>query len=356
MKTKDYWIYKNKIIFKPYFNRKLYNYQNIISIYDELIFSNYDDYNITIKTNNKYYDEYEKNFKYSQFNKQIIIPENVTHLTFGFYFNQQVTIPINITHLTFGDYFNQQVIIPQSVIHLTFGNDFNQQVKISKNVTHLTFGNNFNQQVIISKNVTHLTFGHLFNQKVIIPLNVIHLSFGNDFNKQVIIPQNVTHLTFGYHFNQPVIIPQNVTHLTFGHDFNQPVIITQNVTHLTFGSDFNQQVNLPNIKYIKINCNNINIIENLPNSVEEIIFGYYFDLELQNLPNSIKKISFYYFGVYNKELNCLPEFVEYLELNDNYDKKINKFPLNLKTIKCNKQYKYINDFKDKFDIVFLSCP
>ena len=32
---------------------------------------------------------------------------------------------------------------------------------------------------------------------------------------------------------------------------------------------------------------------------------------------------------------------------------IKKFPLNLKTIKCNEQYKYINDFKDKFNIVFL---
>ena len=63
---------------------------------------------------------------------------------------------------------------------------------------------------------------------------------------------------------------------------------------------------------------------------------------------------FYYnYGKYDKELNCLPEFVEYLELNNKYDKRIKKFPLNLKTIKCDKNYKYINDFKDKFDIVFL---
>ena len=275
METEDYWIYENKIIFKPNFNNKPDIYQGIISKYNELIFSNYDDYNITIKTNNRYYREYDKNYKLSKFNQQVIIPQNVTHLTFGEEFNQQVTIPQNVIHLTFGHWFNQQVIIPQNVTHLTFYCDFNQQVTI---------------------------------------------------------PQNVTHLIFGWKFNQQVIIPKNVTHLTFGYEFNQPV-------------------NLSNIKYIKLNCNNINIIENLPNSVEEIEFGSNFNLELNNLPNSIKKISFNYFSNYNKELNCLPEFIEYLELGKYYNKKISKFPLNLKTIKCYEKYKYIDDFK--VDIVFL---
>ena len=92
METKDYWIYKNKIIFKPNFNDKLDNYIDIISNYDELIFSNYDDFNITIETNNKYYEKYNENYKSSKFNQQVTIPENVTHLTFGIWFNQQITI------------------------------------------------------------------------------------------------------------------------------------------------------------------------------------------------------------------------------------------------------------------------
>src|SRR3990167_1789965 len=102
---KDYWIYENKIIFKPHFNNKLDNYLDIISKCNELICSNYDDYNITIKTNNEYCNEYNKNYKYSKFAKQIIIPQNVIHLTFGCYFNQQVIIPENVTHLTFGYYY-----------------------------------------------------------------------------------------------------------------------------------------------------------------------------------------------------------------------------------------------------------
>ena len=113
----DYWIYENKIIFKPNFNNKLDDYIDIISKYNELIFSNYDNYNITIKTNNEYCNEYQKKYKYSNFNQQVIIPQNVTHLTFGFGFNQQIIIPQNVTHLTFGEYFNQPIIIPENVTH-----------------------------------------------------------------------------------------------------------------------------------------------------------------------------------------------------------------------------------------------
>src|SRR3990167_7270854 len=111
---KDYWIYENKIIFKPHFNNKLDNYLDIISKCNELIFSNYDDYNITIKTNNEYCNEYNKNYKYSIFNQQVIIPQNVTHLTFGCCFNQQVIIPQNVTHLIFGCYYLLIKIITKS--------------------------------------------------------------------------------------------------------------------------------------------------------------------------------------------------------------------------------------------------
>ena len=353
MEKKDYWIYENKIIFKPNFNAKLDDFIDIITKCNELIFSDYNDYNITIKTNNKYYEEYEQNYKLSKFNKSVIIPKNVTHLTLGHKFNQQVIIPQSITNLTFGNKFDKQVIIPQSITNLTFGQDFNQPVIIPHNVIHLTFDDKFNQQITIPQNVTHLFFGENFNQQIIIPQNVTHLTFGLKFNQQIIIPENVTHLTFGEWFNQQVIIPQNVTHLTFGTCFNQQVIIPPSVTHLTFGYCFNKQINLPNIKYIKLDCDNIDLIENLPNSVEEIEFGKYFSLELYNLPNSIKKISFDLNSKYDKELNCLSEFVEYIKLPNNYNKKIKKFPLNLKTIECNKNYKYIDDFKDKFDIVFL---
>ena len=67
----NYWIYENYFIFKPKFNGKIDNYIPIIKKYKKLIFSDYDDYEICIKTNNKYENKYSKNYKYSKFNKPL---------------------------------------------------------------------------------------------------------------------------------------------------------------------------------------------------------------------------------------------------------------------------------------------
>ena len=79
-----------------------------------------------------------------------------------------------------------------------------------------------------------------------------------------------------------------------------------------------------NIKKLKLACNNINLIENLPDSIVELEFDFDFDfdLPLTNLPNSIKIISFNADSNYNKELNNLPHFLEKLYLPDKYDKDI----------------------------------
>ena len=65
------------------------------------------------------------------------------------------------------------------------------------------------------------------------------------------------------------------------------------------------------------------LTENLPNNIEELFLGKFFNLELNNLPNSIKKIKFYKESNYNKELNNLPKFLELLELPECYSIPIN---------------------------------
>ena len=102
------------------------------------------------------------------------------------------------------------------------------------------------------------------------------------------------------------------------------------------------------VKSLTMNsCNNQYIIDNLHNNIEELII-YKSNLNLDNLPNSIKKI---YIDNYKKELNNLPNSIEYLELKY-YELKIKKFPKKLKTIKCDKNYKYIDDFKNYEVIAF----
>ncbi len=132
--------------------------------------------------------------------------------------------------------------------------------------------------------------------------------------------------------------------------FNQEIDLSNNInlTHLTFGCYFNKKLNIPlSVKSLNIQeCNNQYIIDNLHNNIEELIISYN-DLNLDNLPNSIKKI---YINGYKKELNNLPNSIEYLELKY-YELKIKKIPKKLKTIKCDKKFEYINNFKD-YEVIY----
>jgi hypothetical protein len=89
------------------------------------------------------------------------------------------------------------------------------------------------------------------------------------------------------------------------------------------GFNYNQSFEIvSNIKNLTIDCNNINLIENLPSTIEELNFGVNFHLELNHLPNSIKIIKFKKNSYYNKELNNLPTQLEILELPERYNLKI----------------------------------
>ena len=100
------------------------------------------------------------------------------------------------------------------------------------------------------------------------------------------------------------------------------------------------------IKYLKLDCNNFHIIAQLSSNIEVLELDYYFNLELNDLPTSLKKIIFNKDSGYNKELNCLPKFVEQIQLPENYDKQIKNLPSKLNKVICLPQYKYIENFNN----------
>ena len=89
------------IIFSFDFNENLDI--NLISGYARLIFSDYE-LNDTLFKAQENNDICDLNCKYSKFNKKVNnLPQNITHLTFGYWFNQEVNaLPQGLTHLTFG--------------------------------------------------------------------------------------------------------------------------------------------------------------------------------------------------------------------------------------------------------------
>ena len=95
-------------------------------------------------------------------------------------------------------------------------------------------------------------------------------------NTKVIIFEK-DHSRFQYSkFNQPVDnLPNSITHLTFGWNFKKTVNnLPHSITHLSFKDYFNQPVN------------------NLPNSITHLTFGYYFNQLVDNLPSSLQEINF----------------------------------------------------------------
>ena len=384
--SNKYWIIDEWLIFKPSFNEDLTNYYDVINKYKKIIFSNYNDPLITIKTNNKYKSNYENNYVENNFNKEIDLSNNInlTHLTFGYAFNQEIDLSnnINLTHLNFGYYFNNKIDLSNNInlIYLIFECYFNQEINLSNNInlthlifkcnitkeidlsnninlTHLTFGWNFNQEINLSNNInlTHLTFVWWFNQELNLSnnINLTHLTFGYYFNQEIDLSNNInlTHLTFGYYFNQEINLSNNINliHLTFGYKFNQELNLlfninlkkvlidiqnneienTNNLLKIITNGNFEKKINIPlNVKYLKTSYVENYLMDNLSNNIEELTIYNNNNKNIDNLPNSIKKII-----ISNSytDLNNLPNSIEELILFKNVV-KINKIPKNLKKI------------------------
>jgi hypothetical protein len=259
-------------------------YSVVIKQYKKLIFSNHRDLINSVEiikkndfncTNNYYWD-----YICSKFNQPLL--NSLDTLT-------------NLTAITFGDEFNKP--LENSLNKLT-------------NLTEITFGLNFNQPLANSLiqliNLTHLTFGYAFNK-----------SLSNSLDQL----ENLTYLSFGHYFSQSL---ENI------------LLKLTNLKHLVLGSgfgEFNQELFLPpNIKILTVDCCNNNLIDSLPNSIEQLILGINFFSPLDNLPNSIQTISFDRVSLYNYPLDNLPRSLKLLELPYDYDIRISNIPTKCKIV------------------------
>lgn len=238
----DYVTYQDKIIFMCNFNKKLDKYYEIISKYNQLIFSDSDNFMKYIYNCSSKIDQFI-NDDSSKFNKPLDFINKLSHIT-----------------------------------HLVIGYEFNQPLELSNKLTHLTYK-----------------------------------------------PRE------GF----PIVLTQNIVYLVLGNDYNQPIQLNENLLHLELGNDYNQPIQLnEKLHFLKLNINNQNLLDNLPNSIKTLILGHKIDVELNNLPNSIK---FLHIGnsQYKKELNNLPKSLEQLNICTSCDCKINNIPKNLIIFKFN---------------------
>jgi hypothetical protein len=166
----NYWIVDEWLIFKPDFNDELDDYYNIINKYKKVMFSNYVEPLIAIKTNNIYAggNKYVRN----NFNQKIDLSNNInlTHLTFEWNFNKEIDLSnnINLTHLTFEWNFNKEIDLSNNINlrHLSFKKYFNQEFSIPLNIKSLNIYMRNNQYIIdnLHNNIkTYLNLNNLLD-------------------------------------------------------------------------------------------------------------------------------------------------------------------------------------------------
>jgi hypothetical protein len=252
--TKDYWISGSKIIFKPEFNKPLDEFYELISKYNELIFSDYNDLNTLLKTINCDFKNSRLHFKPSKFNQPIILGNNLKIIIFGICFNQPIILNDNLRELRFGSYFNHPIILNDNLRELSFGSCFNHPIILPKKLVSLCLGRKFNESIIFGNELT-----------------ILHL--GTSFDKSINIPDTVKRLKL-FCNNQYIVdsLPNNIIFLQLC---------------LTFNLEIN---NLPNsIKKLKISKYDKDL-NNLPNSIKRLELPSDYLLQIKKLPSNLKTI------------------------------------------------------------------
>jgi len=193
----NYWLKVEWLIFKPEFNEELINYYDIINKYKKVIFSDYNDPLTAIKTNNKYEYVYDVKYINSNFNKEIVVSNNInlTHLTFGYHFNKEIDLSnnINLTHLTFGYDFNQEMYIPFNVKSLNMFRCNNQYIidNLHNNIEELIIIDNDLNLDNLPNSIKNIYIKHYTKEINNLPNSIEYLELRNYNFKIRKIPKNL---------------------------------------------------------------------------------------------------------------------------------------------------------------------
>jgi hypothetical protein len=122
-----------------------------------------------------------------------------------------------------------------------------------------------------------------------------------------------------------LLVPYDCSELIYIPKGTHTIIFDENYSML-FYNIFNGPIdNLPNtIANIKFgyyfNC----MVDNLPNSIIFLFFGYNFNCPVNNLPKFLQYLSFG--GMFNQSVDLLPNFITHLTFGGSFNKSVDKLP------------------------------
>lgn len=222
--------------------RKIYNVKNTTKLYNL-------PQTIT-------YIEFHKKFKQSVNNlfkrldrlkTVVFVPDSI--------FNKQLIIPENISQLQLSDNFSSELSLSRGMKILEIGDSFNRCLNLSSSLVKLKLGNNFNQPLELGGNLQHLELGDSFNQPLVLPQKIKFVSLGNTFNQPMCLPIGLETLVIGHSFNHRLEFPDSLRLLSLGNKFDKKLGLNvgSGLIYLNLGFMFNKTIEIPpKLKYFSI--------------------------------------------------------------------------------------------------------
>ena len=209
-------------------------------------------------------------------------------------------------------------------------------MNITPNINKIFFVSNFDEPIKIGDikyGITHVIYGYNFNMKLdecVLPESVELLYFASsnyEYSLQNVLPKNLKTLilsSHSYYDNNLKLddIPEGIKYLSFGYYFDKELNIgdlPESLEFLIFGSQFN--------KPIKVGV--------LPKKLKTLIFGWDYDKKIEKdvLPEGLKKIDFGKSFNQPIDIGIIPESVDILMFSSRFNQPLmGVLPKNLKKL------------------------
>lgn len=266
-----------------------------------------------------------------KYNSKIIdnLPKKLINLTIDFNFGGSLDkLPDTLRSLTITKTYEQPLDkLPENLQILNIFANYNQPIdKLPKGLTSIIFNNksyskNKNKIYLENKDIFNLYFKKIDNTQkdYSFQLNKIDLypiKKLNGFTKSFSLTPNDKFQISTKINNTKIPIPNSsLSYKTYeGCDFSQSIKSLENLQNLK-------------ILVLKNTYHNDNV-DNLPDQLRFLIFGYDFNKSVDKLPSKLKYLEFG--ESFDQPIDKLPESLKYLILGKKFNRSVDNLPKNLK--------------------------
>lgn len=293
----------------------------------------------------------------------VTIPITIKHLTIEMAPNIRNTFyELNLNILLHSFAFNENLkILPNSIKILKFGNDINYSCNnLPHNLYFLNVGDNFNGSVDnLPNNLKYLLLGKIFDKKLdYLPNNLKCLILSNYCKNKIFnLPSSLNYFLLSYILNTDnkkykIILPNFITHLIFDncafdyqqfYDYYYPILCINYPNSLKYlisesSNKFDQNLQISNthVEYLSLN-ESFNKIINYSLTLKYLLFGNNFNQNINNLPHGLIYLKL---GLnFKQNTDNLPTTIKYLIIHCNYTYLIWHFlPCSIIYIKIDNRY------------------